>query len=119
MASPADPGRSARAALARTLCLFGQGFGPGGFMPAAFHVFGREAGTRDFAGPNKLPYVQLTGSAALLLAVCPALGTAFGAQLLVAYATFLQLFRLFVTGDAQFLRAVYRTSLTHTCWNDT
>ena len=48
-------------------------------------------------------------TAALLLAICPALGTTHSMQTLVAYATFIQLFRLIACGDAHFLRAVYRT----------
>ena len=42
-------------------------------MPSAFYSFGRDGGRRRYAAPDGQAYVELSGTAALLLVICPAL----------------------------------------------
>ena len=83
-------------------------------MPSTFYAFVREGGHRTFAAPaDGTPYVELTGPAALLLTVCPALAIAFGADLLIPYAVFWQLFRLVLVGSPRLLLRSFSKTILH------
>ena len=83
-------------------------------MPVAFHSFGRITGGRQFGDPKaRAPWAVLSGSSAVLLAICPAIAVTFGGQAVVAYAIILQLLRHVLNANASFREAAFRIHLIH------
>ena len=88
-----------------------QGVAGDASMPAGFRAFGREDGRHVYAARDGQPYVELSGTAAILLVICPGLFVSIEAETLMPYATFWQLFRFILVASSALLRRRFKDSL--------